>query len=276
MDLQKLKEPFPPEDIEWRIQQSGMKDKGPWALIIAYVTNRAIMDRLDDVCGISGWKNEFIPAPSGGVLCGLSIKIGDEWITKWDGAENTQIESVKGGLSGSMKRAAVQWGMGRSLYHLKATFANFTTTGGHRDKIDNKYYKWDPPELPKWYFKDTKPAQAPVKSTPQATTSPQKADTKPPVTKPATSSNMITQPQLKAIRNEFIGKHGLAGDKSTEVCSLFIKKKITSKEELTKKEASDIISASKSGTDTRFNTLIITAQSGGSTTTDGDQEDLLF
>ena len=52
------------------------------------------------------------------MICGISIRIGAEWVTKWDGAENTELESVKGGLSASMRRAAVQWGVGRYLYRL--------------------------------------------------------------------------------------------------------------------------------------------------------------
>ena len=95
MKLNDLKTPFPAEDIEWRIQQSGMKNNRPWGMCLAYVTNRAIMERLDDVCGASRWRNEFIKAPEGGVLCGISILMGAgegfdaEWVTKWDGAENT-------------------------------------------------------------------------------------------------------------------------------------------------------------------------------------------
>ena len=49
MDLNKFDEPFSPEDIEWRIQQSGKtRDGKVWAMVLAYVTNRAIMKRLDD------------------------------------------------------------------------------------------------------------------------------------------------------------------------------------------------------------------------------------
>ena len=44
-------------------------------------------------------------------LCGIAIFFeGRGFITKWDGAEDSDIEAVKGGLSDSMKRAAVQWG----------------------------------------------------------------------------------------------------------------------------------------------------------------------
>jgi len=69
MDLSKLKEPFPAKDIEWRIQRSGLKDGKPWAMVLAYVTNRAIMDRLDDVCKPDHWRNEYLKAPEGGILC---------------------------------------------------------------------------------------------------------------------------------------------------------------------------------------------------------------
>ena len=158
MDIyRELGKPFPAKDIEWRVQRSGLKNDKPWALVLAYVTNRAIMERLDSVVGPANWKNRFLPAPNGGVLCGISIRTGSEWITKWDGADNTDIESVKGGLSGSMKRAGVQWNIGRYLYNLKATFAVISETGQHRDAIRDKvtkkvimYFKWDEPALPSW------------------------------------------------------------------------------------------------------------------------------
>lgn len=116
INLNRLKEFFEAEDIEWKpIAIAKASGKG---LAAAYVTNRAIMDRLDEVCGQENWKNEYQAGPDGGVICGISIRVGNEWITKWDGAENTDIEPVKGGLSSSMRRAAVQWGIGRYLYRL--------------------------------------------------------------------------------------------------------------------------------------------------------------
>lgn len=170
MNLKKLSEPFPPNDIEWRIGQSGMKNGKVWAMALAYVTSRAIMERLDDVCGPGGWQNQFTKAPDGGTLCGISIKVDDEWITKWDGAENTNIEAVKGGLSGSMKRAGVQWGIGRYLYKLDASFVNCGESGTNRGThIDNKskqrtYYKWTPPQLPSWALPPQKQMMTPEQS----------------------------------------------------------------------------------------------------------------
>lgn len=39
MDLNKFDEPFSPEDIEWRIQQSGKtRDGKVWAMVLAYTT----------------------------------------------------------------------------------------------------------------------------------------------------------------------------------------------------------------------------------------------
>lgn len=123
VDLSKLKEPFDPFDLEWRVQAAGKTAQGKlWASIVAYVDNRAIQDRLDEICGVDGWKNEFTYPTDKAIICGISIKLTDEWLTKWDGAEETNIEAVKGGLSGSMKRAAVQWGIGRYLYRIPVTY----------------------------------------------------------------------------------------------------------------------------------------------------------
>lgn len=155
MNLDGLDAPFSSEDIEWRIQQAGKSNNKIWAKVLAYVTNRAIMKRLDEVCGKAGWRNEYRDIPNnGGVECGISIKVYGEWITKWDAAENTQVEAVKGGRSGAMKRAAVQWGIGRYLYNLEEGFAVVSTeraSGFHyaKSKEVGAFY-WKPPALPSW------------------------------------------------------------------------------------------------------------------------------
>ena len=109
---------FDPSDLEWK-PGAATRDKKK-GLAMCYITARAIQQRLDDVCGPHNWSNQYTEGPSGGVLCGISILVlrgeASGWITKWDGAENSQVEAVKGGLSDSTKRAAVQWGIGRYLY----------------------------------------------------------------------------------------------------------------------------------------------------------------
>ena len=118
---EELARPFAPEDLEWRIQVTS-KDKTS-GLAIPYVTNRAIQDRLDEVVGPENWYNDYRPWHGNGKkdaqICGISIYFEDKgFITKWDGAEDSDIEPIKGGLSDSMKRSAVQWGIGRVLYKM--------------------------------------------------------------------------------------------------------------------------------------------------------------
>lgn len=115
--FQKLSIPFDPEDIEWRAGAMN-KDKTK-TMALAYITSRAVMDRLDYVVGPDNWQDVYTQAPQGGIMCGIGIRIDGEWVWKYDGAENTKIEGVKGGFSDALKRAAVKWGIGRYLYKLE-------------------------------------------------------------------------------------------------------------------------------------------------------------
>lgn len=153
--------PFSVKDIEWRAERSGIVNGKGWAILLAYVTNRAIQQRLDDVVGIENWKNGFTTGPEGGFMCGISVRIDNEWIEKTDGADKTNFEAVKGGFSGSMKRAAVQWGIGRYLYKLEDMFVSLTETkptAPHlklkvKENKDDKYGKTMYaviPSLPDW------------------------------------------------------------------------------------------------------------------------------
>jgi hypothetical protein len=117
-DLAKdLSGPFEPKYIQWRVGRAGISGGKPWARVLAYVDARAIQERLDQVCGPDNWKVEYQPVGKG-FLCGLSIKCENEWVTKWDGSDETDIEAFKGGISKSLVRAASVWGIGRYLYDL--------------------------------------------------------------------------------------------------------------------------------------------------------------
>ena len=146
---EELAQPFAPQDLEWRVQYA-VKERMQ-GLVVPYVTCRAIQDRLDTVVGAENWRNEFQPwqgGKNGAQICGISIFVEErkEWLTKWDGAENTDIEAVKGGLSDSMKRAAVQWGIGRVLYKMPTFWAGVQPRGksyyipdSERPKLDSAY-----------------------------------------------------------------------------------------------------------------------------------------
>ena len=143
IDFEKLREPFKPEEIEWRVGSTN-KEK-TMGMALAYVTNRAIQQRLDDVVGPLNWKNEYKMWESKSQLCGISIYCEErkEWITKWDGAEQTDFEAIKGGLSDAMKRAAYQWGIGRYLYNLPAQWCPIEPAG-------KSYRLTVTPSLPEW------------------------------------------------------------------------------------------------------------------------------
>lgn len=155
--MQALRDPFPATDVEWRVQSSGKTARGPWVRVLAYIDNRAIMERLDAVAGVDGWRNEFHHAGTGAVLCGLSLNIMGAWITKWDGANETDIEAAKGGISNAMKRAGVEWGIGRYLYNLDEGYAEIANDNNREAEYlkenpqkHGPALRWLPPHLPSW------------------------------------------------------------------------------------------------------------------------------
>ena len=168
MKLERLAEPFDLSDLEWRVARAGEKNGKVWALILTYITARAIMDRLDLVCGVGGWQTEYRDI-GGSLSCGIGIYSGseamigshltaNEWVWKWDGtghlATNDGLDSAdagKGDFSNALKRAGVQWGIGRYLYGLTESFATGHDHGAFKGKTkDGKWFKWDPPDLPSW------------------------------------------------------------------------------------------------------------------------------
>lgn len=130
--VKRLAEPFKASEIEWRIQ--GVDQSRMRGMAVPYIDSRAIQRRLDDAVGSFGWRNEFKQWHENSQLCCISILHTDEngdkeWHDKWDGAENSKIEAVKGGLSDSFKRAAVLWGIGRYLYDFGAKWVDVEKKG---------------------------------------------------------------------------------------------------------------------------------------------------
>jgi hypothetical protein len=87
-------------------------------MALAYIDARAVMDRLDSVCGPENWTDAYTETPKGRLICTLSINIGGQWVSKSDGAGDTDVEGDKGAISDALKRAAVKWGIGRYLYDM--------------------------------------------------------------------------------------------------------------------------------------------------------------
>lgn len=158
----RLKAPFKADEYEWRGQSDSKRQDGTVsALVLCYVQARAILNRLDEVCGPFGWQVQYRSGPDGGVICSLGILDPDtkHWIWKEDGASNTDIEAVKGGISGALKRAGSAWGIGRLLYNLDAGWVTLGTSGSHRyyNKKTGTKGKYDPPTLPEWAVATARP-----------------------------------------------------------------------------------------------------------------------
>lgn len=116
MNIADLRKPFPPAVVSWR-PGSTNKEKTK-AMALAYIDARDVQDRFDEVCGAANWQCKFPLSDGKRIICEISIRIDGEWITKADGAGDTDIEGEKGAISDAFKRAAVKWGVGRYLYDL--------------------------------------------------------------------------------------------------------------------------------------------------------------
>ena len=127
-----LSAPFAGTSVRWRIGRKSKK--GDKALPLAYIDARDVMDRLDAVCGPANWSTEITETARGRVLCSLSIRVDGEWVTKSDGAGDTQVEGETGAISDAIKRAAVHWGIGRYLYSMEAPWMEINQYGQFTDQ----------------------------------------------------------------------------------------------------------------------------------------------
>ena len=195
-----LRAPFPEADIQWMPQQLGSNGKDadmkPWVMVLAYVDARALQERLDEVFGVLGWQDSYI-ATANGIICTLSVldtatrmrktvEVGpggevletvhlpepsqpNTWISKSNGAPETDIEAFKGGISSAFKRVCASGlGIGRYLYNLETSFATcqYPKPSGKRSELKAKGWNkaWDKKAGDKgrelWWQKPVMPAWA--------------------------------------------------------------------------------------------------------------------
>lgn len=161
IDFKKLAEPFSGNRISWRVGMAGKSADGKiWVKALAYFDARDGMDRLDEVIGPDNWSDSYRKEGES-VICRLGIRTGYQtasgdpiWVYKEDASDETDIEAVKGGMSGAFKRACVKWGIGRYLYDLKEGFANVCDKSAEGAIYANTeklgVFYWQPPRLPDW------------------------------------------------------------------------------------------------------------------------------
>ncbi|WP_135257781.1 Rad52/Rad22 family DNA repair protein [Thermus caldilimi] len=142
---QKLSEPFPPGEVQWRIEALSRDKKR--ALVVPYVDARTVLDRLDRAVGPEGWQDAYE------VLADAERTVRDErgerrerlvevkcrltilGVTKEDVGEG---DSLKAAFSDALKRAAVKFGVGRYLYRLEKQWVDYDPEKG----------RFTPPKLP--------------------------------------------------------------------------------------------------------------------------------
>jgi hypothetical protein len=143
-DLDRLSEPFPSAQVNWKPQT--ISRDGSRALAVAYIDARDVAERLDAVVGPANWAVDHKDV-GGQTLTGISVRHPEtgEWVWKWDaglvGREGDEAMSVKGSLSDGLKRAAVLWGVGRYLYRLPKTWVGYDS---------QKKRLTETPALPRW------------------------------------------------------------------------------------------------------------------------------
>lgn len=174
--------PFESADLEWRAMftkapdQSRGQDK-PLILVAPYVNRPALINRLNQVCGLDGWQTDTritagaVRPPTGSskadrshivmghVAVGVGIRVGTdpaEWIWRWDGAGMLEPEppyfrgsdAGKGDYSNAFKRACEQFGIGLYLRELKAMRAILDPEGRYKSTVQGVgVQRWNPPGI---------------------------------------------------------------------------------------------------------------------------------
>jgi len=123
--LEFLRRPFDPAEVEFKVQQRS-KTRPDRGLVVAYVDARAYQERLDEavLAGvIDDWWAEYrledkVQGEGSAlyvVSCTLFLRKGEEVHRRTDVGEG---ETLKGAYSDALKRAGVQFGIGRYLYRI--------------------------------------------------------------------------------------------------------------------------------------------------------------
>lgn len=144
--LERFQRPLEIDDCEWIIQFNS-KDTSGKTKLLPYLTARTCYDRLREDIGVGNYQTDFRPIKIGGeegALCVVKLKMlqedgSSEWVQYVEGAESSNISSLKGSLSSAVKRTLSTLGLGRNLYD----FAHVYIDGANLKSIP----KWAYPKL---------------------------------------------------------------------------------------------------------------------------------
>lgn len=114
--------------VEWRVDGKPTGDASDTRCrFVPYLDARDIAELLDDWVGPANWCDHYEAGVIDGkpaMWCHLSIRVGDEWVTKTDVGVPSNFEGQKGAVSDAFKRAGcLKWGVGRNVYELPTLWA---------------------------------------------------------------------------------------------------------------------------------------------------------
>jgi len=127
-----LSQPFPPADLQWRVEALSQDQK--WALVAPYLDARAVLDRLDEVVGTHGWQDSYEVLAKTGDSYAVKCRLVVMDVSKEEVGEG---DSYKAAFSDALGRAAVKFGVGRFLYGVDKQWVDHDPETG----------KFDPPEV---------------------------------------------------------------------------------------------------------------------------------
>lgn len=122
-----LRRPFTTAAVKFKVQSTWPKDNPTGGLVVAYIDARLVVERLNHVCPHL-WFDAYEPT-QGGLMCHLTV----DGLTRRDVGEGTG----KALHSDALKRAAVKFGVGVSLYAIPQSFIG-TQDGSAKEKRSNK------------------------------------------------------------------------------------------------------------------------------------------
>ena len=144
--LIQLNTPLTQQYIDFKAKQVIKGKDSYFAQILAYKDARVDMDRLDAVCGVGHWQNEFKRDSKGILQGGIGVFVDEinQWVWKWSNGTPSDFESEKGEYSDALKRAGFMWGIGRMLYEFPKVFISLN---------ENEFYEKDGKVKISNYFK---------------------------------------------------------------------------------------------------------------------------
>lgn len=122
-------------EIELRV---GAVTKTGYTLLL-YKNARVDMAVLDETIGQENWQRDHKEV-KGNLYCGIGIwsEAKKQWIWKWDCGAESFSDKEKGESSDSFKRAAFNWGIGRSLYTAPFIWINCDNADGKMSKEEQR------------------------------------------------------------------------------------------------------------------------------------------